>query len=69
MNFWNCQWNNPPAPFNPDYKPYAKKVSQQVVEELEKEGWYDNTTLKQRQDLNLYAIRYAKKMKEYEENK
>lgn len=67
-NWANYHWNNPPPPFNPDYKPYAKEVSRLVVKELEDEGWYDETTLEQRQAINLYATRYKQKMKEYESN-
>ena len=57
---------NPPPPFNPEFKPYAKEVSRLVVEELEAEGWYENTTLEERQAKNLYVMRYREKMKEYE---
>ena len=66
-NWAQDQWNNPPPPFNPDYKPYAKEVSRLVVKELEAEGWYEDTTLEERQEKNLYRVRYNEKMKEYEE--
>ena len=66
MNHFNYQWNNPPAPSNPDYKPYAKEVSREVVAELEAEGWYENYTLAERQEMNLYLKRYNEKMKQRE---
>lgn len=61
FDYWH---NNPPAPFNVQYKPYAKEVSAEVVAELEAEGWYDNTTLAERQANNLFKQRYDEKMKE-----
>ena len=59
-------WHTPPPPFNPEYKPYAKEVSAEVVAELEAEGWYENTTLAERYEVNLYVERYKMKMLERE---
>lgn len=65
-SLFNHQWNNPPEPTNPDYKPYAKEVSREVVAELEAEGWYENYTLAERQEMNLYLKLYNEKMKQRE---
>lgn len=65
-NWADYEWQNPPAPFNPAYRSYAKEVSAEVVAELEAEGWYENTTLAERQAINLYSIRYNEKMKQRE---
>lgn len=66
VNHFDYQHNNPPAPFNPAYRTYAKEVSREVVAELESEGWYDNYTLAERQTNNLYSKRYNEKMAQRE---
>ena len=63
---WDYHHKNPPAPFNPAYRPYAKEVAREVVAELEAEGWYENYTLAERQANNLYLIRYNEKMSKKE---
>ena len=37
-------WDNPPAPFNPDYDPKADARFHQVTQSLEAEGWYASHT-------------------------
>jgi len=37
-------WQNPPAPFNPDYDPKANERSKQVRESMEAENFYATHT-------------------------
>lgn len=46
-NTFEFLWNNAPAPFNPDYKPYAKEVRKLVTDSMENDGYYDKHTRKQ----------------------
>jgi len=57
---------NPPNPFNPGYKSYAKHIRNETYKSLEAEGWYEKYTLKQRQESNLFRIRYDELMLKYE---
>jgi hypothetical protein len=38
------QWQNPPAPFNPDYDPKADERSKQVRESMQADNFYANHT-------------------------
>ena len=52
------QWRNPPAPFNPDARPYADQLRKDTTAVLETEGAYKYFTLKERQDLELWRNMY-----------
>jgi len=52
------EWRNPPAPFNPDARPYADQLRSDTTAALEAEGAYKHFTLKERQDLNLWRDMY-----------
>lgn len=41
---WNRLHDMKPAPFNPEYRPYAAAVSKDVVEGMEADGFYDDHT-------------------------
>lgn len=56
--------NNPPTPFNPDFKPNAAKAMTIAVAQLEAEGWYARTTLAERQATTVLHDRYEKVLKE-----
>jgi len=66
MNHFGFLHENAPAPFNPEYKPYAGKVCKLTVEFLQEQGVYEHMTLKQRQDYDVYRKRYDKVMAKYE---
>ena len=59
-------WNNPPSGFNPDYRPYAERLSNETRETLEAEGAYKNFTLSERQNLNLWRDMYEQLRVPYE---
>lgn len=52
------QWNNPPAPFNPDARPYADQLRKDTTAALEAEGAYKYFTLEERQALKLWRNMY-----------
>jgi hypothetical protein len=61
FHYWH---NNPPPPFNPDFKPNAAKAMTIAVAQLEAEGWYARTTLAERQATTVLHDRYEKVLKE-----
>jgi len=63
FDYWH---DNPPPPFNPDYKPHAIKISNETTKYMESRGYYDGGYTRK----ELAKIReqvYDKLMKEYEE--
>jgi hypothetical protein len=63
FDYWH---NNPPAPFNPDYRPYADSLTTDVVAALESDGVYDKYTLKERQDNDFFRKKWAELKPAYE---
>ena len=37
FKWWN---DNPPAPFNPEYRPYAVQLSNEVTQSMEEDNFY-----------------------------
>lgn len=66
MTIFDYAHKNPPAPFNPSYRPYADKLTTDVINSLEAEGFYDKYTLKERQGLDLFRKRWAELKVPYE---
>jgi len=57
---------NPPPPFNPEYKSYAKQISMDATRYMEDNGYYDAEYTRE----EIASIRkevYNKLMKEFEE--
>lgn len=44
VGFFENQWRNPPAPFNPLFDPGAKKRYERVTKSLERDNFYANHT-------------------------
>jgi len=63
---FNHLHNNAPAPFNPSYKAYASKAQTIACKQLELEGWYDSTTLAERQATTVISDRYKLICNEFE---
>lgn len=60
------QHANPPPPFNPDYKPYAKQISMNATKHMVENGYYESDYTRE----EIASIRkevYNKLMKEFEE--
>lgn len=57
-------WRNPPAPFNPDYRPYAEKLFTETTKAMEAEGWYDNFTFEERRGMNAEGVNLWRQMYE-----
>jgi len=60
------QQDNPPKPFNPEYRHYAAKLYQETTESLRAEGWYEDFTLAQRQASGEWRERYNTLKVKYE---
>lgn len=42
------QWNNPPKPFNSDYREYTSRLLRAVIDRMESEGLYDTMPIEER---------------------
>lgn len=40
VGYFEEQWRNPPAPFNPDYDPKARGRYEEVTRSMEEDGFY-----------------------------
>lgn len=70
LGMFDYQHRNPPAPFNPDFKPYASKALSIAVSQLEEEGFYEKyPTRQERIDTGLIAQRYQQICEEFEQGK
>lgn len=65
----NHQHNNPPKPFNTSFNPYHNEAMNTAVKQLSAVGWYENTTLKQRQDTDVLHNLFNKICDEFESGK
>ncbi|URC15146.1 hypothetical protein GD1_22 [Paraglaciecola Antarctic GD virus 1] len=66
MSMFDYQHKNPPAPFNPDYRPYANDLTTDVINSLEAEGFYDKYTLAERKTMDNFKVRWAELKPPYE---
>jgi hypothetical protein len=60
------QHANPPPPFNPDYKPYAKQISMNATKYMAEQGYYDADYTREELAMMRKKV-YNKLMKEFEE--
>lgn len=49
-NWAEYQWDNPPAPFNPDADPAAAERYRQVSESMQRDGYYAEHTREECRD-------------------
>ena len=47
IGYFDNEWKNPPAPFNPEYDPKAKDRFSMVTKSMEKDCYYDTHTREQ----------------------
>lgn len=62
--------NNPPAPFNDEFKPYAANAQTIAIKQLKDEGFYEKyNTPEVRKATGLIDERYQQICKEFESGK